>query len=72
MTVVDGHYDRRVRLSGSETEQLARNVLAEIVKLVSQEHMMAVEDADERLDRLVIMMQEFRKNCKKRKQLKVC
>jgi len=44
MAVVDGHYDRRVRLSGCETEQLAREVLAEIVKLVSQEHMMAVEE----------------------------
>ena len=35
MAVVDGHYDKRMRLSAPGTEELAKNILAAITKLVT-------------------------------------
>lgn len=37
MTVVDGHFDKRVRLTGPEIISLAKRILAEIASLVSHE-----------------------------------
>lgn len=37
MAVVDGHFDKRVRLTGPEIIQIAKDILAGIAKLVSQE-----------------------------------
>ncbi len=69
MAVVDGHYDKRVRLSGNDTAQLAKNILAFIAQFVSKEQLTENGESDESLDHLIVMMQDFRKNCKKRKQI---
>lgn len=42
-----------------------------IIKLVTQESSIDPEEADERLDCLILNMQDFRKSCKKRKQAMV-
>ena len=69
MAVVDGHYDRKMRISGEGTVQSAKRILAEITRLVSEEHTMEAERVEEYLDNLIMIMQDFRKNCKKRKQV---
>lgn len=71
MAVVDGHYDKRMRLSAPGTEQLAKNILANITKLVSQEKLIEPEAENQDIDSLIVMMQDFRKNCKKRKHVMV-
>lgn len=71
MAVVDGHYDKRMRLSSPSTVELAKSILASIIELVSQESNINPEEIDERLDNLIMNMQDFRKSCKKRKQAMV-
>lgn len=68
MAVVDGHFDKRVRLTGPEIVHLAKRILAQIASLVSHEQAISADEPEELLDQLIAMMQEFRKNCKKRKQ----
>lgn len=71
MAVVDGHYDKRMRLSTPGTEELAKNVLGAITKLVCQENLIDIEVENEDIDSLIVMMQDFRKNCKKRKHVMI-
>lgn len=68
MAVVDGHYDKKMRLSGENTAKLAKTILASITDLVSEENLIESINHNEDLDSLLRMMQDFRKNCKKRKQ----
>lgn len=68
MAVVDGHFDKRVRLTGPEIVHLAKKILSQIAKLVAHEQDISTDAPEEHLDQLITMMQEFRKNCKKRKQ----
>jgi hypothetical protein len=46
MAVVDGHYDKKMRLSGEGTQELSRNILAEITNLVSVEQRLDIEEVD--------------------------
>lgn len=38
MTVVDGKYDKRVRLSNKEIAALAKDILSKVVSLIGQKH----------------------------------
>lgn len=76
MAVVDGNFDKKVRLVSSDTVGLAKGtashhsgILAHIANLINHlSELTSLDDPDESLDELVQKMHEFRRNCKKRKQ----
>lgn len=71
MAVVDGHFDKRVRLTSPEVVSLAKRILEQISGFVSKEYLINLEVPEGQIDELLLMMQDFRKNCKKRKQILV-
>lgn len=69
MAVVDGNFDKKVRLVSSDTVGLAKGILAHIANLINHlSELTSLDHPDESLDELVQKMHEFRRNCKKRKQ----
>lgn len=50
MAVVDGHFDKRVRLTSLEVISLAKCILKGISGFVSNEHLIDLEQPEEGLD----------------------
>ena len=68
MAVVDGNYSKKMRISGDEVVGVARRVVSRLTSLLPKVDNQENYHADEEMDELVLDMQHFRKNCKKRKQ----